>query len=147
MEKSIIYPVESHIPPKKNIQIMLHIMIAMREDIGKNIRMIIEIIIVIKIEKDILLIILNMRDMKNMIQNMKEEVEVDIVLKDIIVAVKENIVEIAIVGVGVEEVEIIMNQNQIIIIIIIYIIKIIAERKRLIIIKQRKEIIKKKEDV
>jgi len=147
MEKSIIYPVESHIPPKKNIQIMLHIMIAMREDIGKNIRMIIEIIIVIKIEKDILLIILNMRDMKNMIQNMKEEVEVDIVLKDIIVAVKENIVEIAIVGVGVEEVEIIMNQNQIIIIIIIYIIKIIAEIKRLIIIKQRKEIIKKKEDV
>lgn len=147
MEKSIIYPVESHIPPKKNIQIMLHIMNAMREDIGKNIRMIIEIIIVIKIEKDILLIILNMRDMKNMIQNMKEEVEVDIVLKDIIVAVKENIVEIAIVGVGVEEVEIIMNQNQIIIIIIIYIIKIIAERKRLIIIKQRKEIIKKKEDV
>jgi len=147
MEKSIIYPVESHIPPKKNIQIMLHIMIAMREDIGKNIRMIIEIIIVIKIEKDILLTILNMRDMKNMIQNMKEVVEVDIVLKDIIVAVKENIVEIAIVGVGVEEVEIIMNQNQIIIIIIIYIIKIIAERKRLIIIKQRKEIIKKKEDV
>jgi len=147
MEKSIIYPVESHIPPKKNIQIMLHIMNAMRENIGKNIRMIIEIIIVIKIEKDILLIILNMRDMKNMIQNMKEEVEVDIVLKDIIVAVKENIVEIAIVGVGVEEVEIIMNQNQIIIIIIIYIIKIIAEIKRLIIIKQRKEIIKKKEDV
>ena len=147
MEKSIIYPVESHIPPKKNIQIMLHIMNAMRENIWKNIRMIIEIIIVIKIEKDILLIILNMRDMKNMIQNMKEEVEVDIVLKDIIVAVKENIVEIAIVGVGVEEVEIIMNQNQIIIIIIIYIIKIIAERKRLIIIKQRKEIIKKKEDV
>ena len=125
---------------------MLHIMNAMREDIGKNIRMIIEIIIVIKIEKDILLIILNMRDMKNMIQNMKEEVEVDIVLKDIIVAVKENIVEIAIVGVGVEEVEIIMNQNQIIIIIIIYIIKIIAEIKnRFIIIKQKKEIIKKKE--
>jgi hypothetical protein len=147
MKKSIIYPVESHIPPKKNIQIMLHIMNIMREDIKKNIRMIIEIIIVIKIEKDILLIILNMRDMKNMNQNMKEEVEVDIVLKDIIVAVKENIVEIAIVGVGVEEVEIIMNQNQIIIIIIIYIIKIIAEIKRLIIIKQRKEIIKKKEDV
>ena len=82
---------------------------------------------------------------------MKEEAEVDIVLKGIIAIVKENIVEIVEVGVEEVEVENIMNQDQIIIIIIIiitiiYIIKIIAEIKnQFIIIKQRKEITKKKE--
>jgi hypothetical protein len=106
--------------------------------------MITEIIIIIKKGKDILLIIINMN------LNMREEVEVevDIVQKDIKAEVRENIVEIAVVGVGVEEVEIIMNQDRIIIIIIIYIIKIIAEiKKQIIIINQRKEIIKNKEDV
>jgi len=114
--------------------------------IKKNTEMITEIIIIIKKGKDILLIIINMN------LNMREEVEVevDIVQKDIKAEVRENIVEIAVVGVGVEEVEIIMNQDRIIIIIIIiiYIIKIIAEIKnQIIIINQRKEIIKKKEDV
>jgi hypothetical protein len=114
--------------------------------IKKNTEMIIEIIITIKKKKDILLIIIKMS------LNMKEEAEVGIVQKDIKVAVRENIVAIALVEVGVEEVEIIMSQDRIIIIIIIiiimYIIKIIAEIKnQIIIINQRKEIIKKKEDV
>jgi hypothetical protein len=112
--------------------------------IKKNTEMITEIIIIIKKGKDIPLIIINMN------LNMREEVEVDIVQKDIKAEVRENIVEIAVVGVGVEEVEIIMNQDRIIIIIIIiiYIIKIIAEIKnQIIIINLRKEIIKRKEDV
>ncbi len=116
--------------------------------IKKNTEMITEIIIIIKKGKDILLIIINMN--LNMREEVEVEVEVDIVQKDIKAEVRENIVEIAVVGVGVEEVEIIMNQDRIIIIIIIiiYIIKIIAEiKKQIIIINQRKEIIKKKEDV
>ena len=146
-KKNIIYQEESPFPPKNNIQIMFRMMNIRRDLIKKNIEMITEIIIIIKKEKDILLIIINMIDMKNMILNMKEEVEVDIVRKDIIVIAKENIVEIVIVVVEEVEVENIMNQDRIIIIIIIYIIKIIAEIKnRFIIIKQKKEIIKKKED-
>ena len=74
--------------------------------------MITEIIIIIKKGKDILLIIINMIDMKNMIQSMKDEVEVDIVRKDIIVIAKENIVEIVIVVVEEVEVENIMNQDR-----------------------------------
>jgi len=45
-----------------------------RDTIKKNIEMITEIIIIIKKGKDILLIIINMIDMKNMIQSMKDEV-------------------------------------------------------------------------
>ncbi len=146
MKKNIISPVESPILPKKNIPTVYPMINITNVHIKKNTEMITEIIIIIKKGKDILLIIINMN------LNMREEVEVevDIVQKDIKAEVRENIVEIAVVGVGVEEVEIIMNQDRIIIIIIIiiYIIKIIAEiKKQIIIINQRKEIIKKKEDV
>ena len=85
---------------------MFHMMNIRRDTIKKNIEMITEIIIIIKKGKDILLIIINMIDMKNMIQSMKDEVEVDIVWKDIIVIAKENIVEIVIVVVEELEVEI-----------------------------------------
>ena len=91
---------------------MFHMMNIRRDPIKKNIEMITEIIIIIKKGKDILLIIINMIDMKNMIQSMKDEVEVDIVRKDIIVIAKENIVEIVIVVVEELEVENIMNQDR-----------------------------------
>ena len=91
---------------------MFRMMNIRRDLIKKNIEMITEIIIIIKKEKDILLIIINMIDMKNMIQSMKDEVEVDIVRKDIIVIAKENIVEIVIVVVEELEVENIMNQDR-----------------------------------
>ena len=69
--------------------------------------------------------------MINMIQDMKKEALVEIVIKDTKVEVKKNIVIIEIVGVGAEEVENIINQDQkinmIMIIIINILIKIIAE--------------------
>ena len=71
--------------------------------------------------------------MINLIQDMKKEALVEIVIKDTKVEVKKNIViiEIVEVGVGAEEVETIINQDQkinmIMIIIINILIKIIAE--------------------
>ena len=53
---------------------MFHMMNIRRDPIKKNIEMITEIIIIIKKGKDILLIIINLIDMKNMIQSMKDEV-------------------------------------------------------------------------
>jgi hypothetical protein len=129
-----------------------------------NIGMTIKIIIDKKKKRDILHIILNMI---NLIQDMKKEALVEIVIKDTKVEVKKNIViiEIVEVGVGAEEVETIINQDQkinmIMIIIINILIKIIAEieieKKNIRIIladipkiknqKRKREIIKKKDVV
>jgi len=127
-----------------------------------NIGMIIKINLDQKKKRDILHIILNMI---NLIQDMKKEALVEIVIKDTKVEVKKNIVIIEIVGVGAEEVDNIINQDQkinmIMIIIINILIKIKAEieieTKNIRIIladipkiknqKRKREIIKKKDVV